>query len=390
MRKIVKLTLFTLVLAFAFTSCENDVFNPLDVNQDLPQFDMDVFEQNIVTAMNQGPKKPVGWAYAITKDGTLARADAQGYARLSQDGIRDFKTSTKHYQASVSKYYTAIAAMQIIYRKGLTIDAKIEPYLPQSWTRGNGVYDLSFKDLLKHESGLVSNNSDLWATCDYNGLKTAIATGVDNPKERNYQNVNFALFRVLIPSLWKGMNGAPPINIEDANNCAATFILYLQKNVFEKAGLQDIDCVPDPRMTCVLYYSVDDVGTTNKGSYYTDRTTISGGGGFYLSTVEMAAVNAYFNHTNAFFNPTVRDIMRQHHIGFEIWGSADEIHGDYYPKNGSNGGSDPFDQGMQTQIVHFPGNGVEVSLTMNCQGYNIPGSSLQQMLYDAYNNAWVK
>lgn len=387
--KLVIVNLMVIGLIFSQISCKETVETPNQIGQNLPQFDLDTFEMNVVKAMNDGAKKPTGWAYAITKDGNLVRSGAFGQARLNQDGPKQFKNTTRHYQASVSKFYTAIGAMQLIYRKGLTIDTKIEPYLPQAWTRGNGVYDLSFKDLLKHESGLVSNNSDLWNTCNYDGIKTCIETGVDNAKTRNYLNVNFALFRILIPAMWKGMNDAPTIDLNDEASVADAFIQYMQENVFEKAGMSGISCLPDPRLTATLYYSSDDIGTLNNGTYYTDRTLICGGGGFYLSVIQMAAMNAYFNHSETFFDSDIRDIMREHGIGFELSGSSDEIHGDYYPKNGSNGGSDPFDQGMQTQIVHYPINGVEISMAMNCQGVSIPGGSLRQMLYDAYNNAWV-
>lgn len=378
------------VMIFTHFACEKEIVGSQNtINQDLPQFNMDTFEQNILDAIESAEKGPTGWGYAITKDGKLERADAFGWARMSPDGALPFSTSTKHYQASVSKFYTAIAAMKLIYDKGLTVESYIEPFLPQTWTRGNGVYALTFKDLLKHESGLISNNSDLWNTCDYDGLKQAIKTGVDNPKEREYLNVNFALFRVLIPSMWKGMNGAPSIDLNNAQSVAGAFIQYMQQNVFEQAGLQEIDTDPGNRLSCCLYYSADDVGTQNNGTYYTDRFLISGGGGFYLSVVEMAAVNAYFNHTESFLSEEVKEIMQEHHLGFEPWGDNDEIHGDYYPKGGSNGGSDPFDQGMKTEIIHFTGNGVEVAIAMNCQGVDVPGGNLRQMLYNAYNDAWV-
>jgi hypothetical protein len=163
----------------------------------------------------------------------------------------------------------------------------------------------------------------------------------------------------------------------------------MQENVFEKAGLTGISCVPDPRTTSTLYYSADDVGTNNTGTYYTDRTLICGGGGFYLSVIQMAVINAFFNHSNVFFPPSVRDEMRDNDIAYETSGSSDEEWGEYYPKNGSNGGNDPFDQGMFTQIVHYPFNGVEVALATNCHGFDMSGGNLRQMLYDAYNNAWV-
>ena len=370
------------------TSCNETLNDPLGVNQNLPQFDLDLYEQNIIDGMMDGNKKPTGWAYAITQDGNLVRYGSFGKARLTQDGAKDFKPTSRHYMASVSKFYTALGAMRIIYAKGMTIDSKIEPYLPQTWTRGNGVYDLSFKDLLKHESGLVSDNGTLWDKCEYDGLKEAIKTGVDNPKTRNYLNVNFALFRVLIPAMWKGMPGAPAIDLNNEQSCANAFIQFMQEFVFEKAGLNGIDCEPDSRLDAMLYYSSDDIGTSNKGTFYTDRTLICGGGGFYLSVLQMAAVNAYFIHTNAIVNENIREIMQDHHIGFEI-STSDEEHGDYYPKNGSNGGNDPFDQGMFTQIVHYPFNGVEVAIAVNCHGSSIAGGNTRQLLYDAYNNAWV-
>jgi len=39
----------------------------------------------------------------------------------------------------------------------------------------------------------------------------------------------------------------------------------------------------------------------------------------------------------------------------------------------------------------FPGTGVDCVIVMNSQGVTLEGTtSLRQMIYDAYNNAWVQ
>ncbi|MBR9859813.1 serine hydrolase [bacterium] len=385
-----KLLLFTLILSsgFILNSCKEKDNGPKSLASNQPVFNMDLFEQNIIDYVNAGGDQPIGWAYVITQNGLLERFDAFGDARTSADGQIDFSLSKEINVASISKFYTAIAVLQLLEARNLDIDSKIAPWLPNSWVKGPGVNDLSFKDLLKHESGLNSINSNFDSTLSYSGLESCIEDGVVNPKTRLYLNVNFALFRVLIPSLWDGLDDAPEtIDIESSPNTQIMYLWYMQQHIFSPIGLQFVNCSPEDRQEATLYYNVNDDNINANGSYYGSWSHMSGGGGYFMTPLEMAAVNAYYEHTEIILSDEMKAVMKEHRMGFDTQSSREE-HGSYYGKNGSiaNGAN----QGVLGQIVLFPFNDVEIVVIMNTQGVtlNVSNNFIGSMIYEAYNDAW--
>ncbi|RZS98936.1 serine hydrolase domain-containing protein [Aquimarina brevivitae] len=380
------------IIVLSILGCEQD--NAItDLQTNTPIFDLDLFEQNIIDYINAGGDTPVGWAYTISKDGNLSRSNAFGKARTAADGTLNFTPQKEINVASVSKFYTAIAAMQLLEANNLTIEDKINTWLPDTWVKGPGVSELTFKDLLKHESGLQSTNTNFDTTLGYEGLQNCIQTGVVNSTTRNYLNVNFALFRVLIPSLWSNLEGSPAIDIENDANTQFMYLLYMQQHVFDPLSLPLVGCVPEDRETATLYYNVNNPNNGGNGQYYGSWNNKSGGGGYFMTTMEMAKVNAYFEHTEVLVSNEQKAIMKLHRLGMDTADPIDEIHGNYYSKAGSIGTSnDPTtSQGVQTQIVMFPFNGIDCVVVMNSQGVTLQGTiSLRQMIYNAYNNAWVQ
>ncbi|GAA4273870.1 hypothetical protein GCM10022258_31640 [Aquimarina gracilis] len=384
----VLLSTFSLI---SFTSCETD--NDInDFQTNSPVFDLDLFEQNLIDYIEAGGDSPIGWAYTISKNGNLARSNAYGQARTSADGATDFTLNKEINVASVTKFYTAIAVMQLLEANDLTIEDKITDWLPDSWAQGPGVSELSFKDLLKHESGLQSTNNNFDTTLGYDGLKDCIETGVVNSKTRNYLNVNFALYRVLIPSLWSTISNNA-IDIENDANTQFMYLLYMQENIFNRLSLPLVGCVPEDRETSTLYYNANDSNTNTNGQYYGSWNNKSGGGGYFMTTLEMAKVNAFFEQTEVLVTKDQRDQMKLHRLGMDTEDAADEIHGNYYGKAGSIGTSSDatVSQGVRTQIVMFPSNRVDCVIVMNSQGVTLQNTtSLRQMIYNAYNAAWVQ
>ncbi len=374
---------------FFFGSCETDD-GITDIQTNSPVFDIDLFEQNLIDYVEAGGNAPVGWAYTISTNGNLSKSNAYGQARTAADGALDFSLNKEINIASVSKFYTAIGAMQLLEANNLTIEDNIEDWLPESWAKGPGVSELTFKDLLKHESGLQSTNNNFDTTLGYEGLKDCIETGVVNSKSRNYLNVNFALFRVLIPSLWSAVSNNA-IDIENDANTQFMYLLYMQENIFDRLSLPLVGCTPENREISTLYYNVNDPDTNNNGQYYGGWNNKSGGGGYFMSTLEMAKVNAFFEHTETLVSKDQRDLMKLHRLGMDVQDANDEIHGSYYGKAGSIGtSSDPsVSQGVRTQIVMFPANGIDCVIVMNTQGVTLQSTtSLRQMIYNAYNDAW--
>jgi D-alanyl-D-alanine carboxypeptidase len=381
MKNLIKITAL-LFVSVLFTNCNDDELPLLSTG---PQFNMDLFEQNINDYVTAGAQDPIAWGYVISQNGTMERGGAFGDARNEEDGQVDFTINKEINVASVSKFYTAVGAMQLLEANGLTINDSIMDWLPASWVKGPGVSGLTFRDLLTHRSGLQSTNSNFSVTLGYQGLEDCIATGVVNPKTRNYLNVNFALFRVLIPALWDALPGSPAIDIESDANTQFMYLLYMQQNIFDLLDLPLVGCMPESRSTCTLYYNSAD-GDDVAGAYYGDWNPMCGGGGYFMTLLEMAKTQAYFEHTEVLLSEESKEIMKANRIGMDQ-ASASEEHGSYYGKGGSIGNG--ANQGVQTQIEMFPINGVDIVVVMNTQGVTFQnGVGIKQMIYDAYNNAW--
>ncbi len=349
-----------------------------------PTFSIDKFELELKNSIS--PSGAIGWSYIIAENGLYARGGAFGKARNNFDVSKSFTLNRKINIASVTKYLTAIAALQLLERRGISINSKVMPWLPPTWQKGPGVSELTFAELLGHSSGLSSYNSNFPKTLGYTGLRLMIDTGVIRSKSYSYLNANFALFRILIPSLWKGLNDAPTINVLDSATTASVYIQYMQEKIFEPIGLNNIDCEPEARSIATLYYSTADQ-EVSPGVYYTSWASMAGGGGFFMTSMELATVVAYYKHSQLLLSNSSRAIMEDNRFGFELKDDAREIHGNYFAKNGSisNGNN----QGTFEQIVIFPNN-IETIVMFNTQGMVFAGgeTNIRRAIFDAYNKAW--
>ena len=110
--------------------------------------------QHILTALTG---RATGFAYAIVKDGRLVIGEGVGKARTGPDGNQNMGPSSRLNVMSVTKTTTAVAILQLLDELNLSVDSRIDKWLPAEWTKGLGVWGsngLSFRHLLTHTSGL--------------------------------------------------------------------------------------------------------------------------------------------------------------------------------------------------------------------------------------------
>ncbi|MBO0953371.1 serine hydrolase, partial [Fibrella forsythiae] len=144
--------------------------------------------------------KDIGYAFTIYQGATRMAAGSGGLA--VREAASGFTIDTKLHLASVSKTISAFTLVALAARKGLSLRTPIAAYLPQHWPQGPGISRITFSDLLTHQSGLISPNQGLpQEDNEYDFLGQRIATGVTAYGQYAYQNINFALLRVLIPAL---------------------------------------------------------------------------------------------------------------------------------------------------------------------------------------------
>jgi len=114
-----------------------------------------------------------------------------------------------------------------------------------------------------------------------------------------------------------------------------------------------------------------------------------------MTVIEMAAVNAFFEHTNTIISDAARTTIKDNYLGLDAYfdGDSRELHGKYYGKNGSigNNSNANISQGVLTQIQLFPSAGVEIAVMVNTRAVNYKtgfDGFLRSSIKEAFNDAY--
>ncbi len=281
------------------------------------------FKPAVMASMIESTMAPqvVGFGYSIAQNGKPVKEDGDGNARISIDGLRSHGPFQRNNIASVSKTFTALAIMQLIEAnkgKGVTADTKIGAYLPEGWTAGANVADLSFSEIMQHRTGFSSGNINSMSRLGYEAVKTAVAAGTTaRPRGGGrrpfaYDNVNYALLRELMPKLWAQTGEVvltPPKYLEAyptyGEYTSAMYLKYLQLKIFDPIGIKSVGCA-DSSDKATLYYPLN---PSVSGVIGTDQSLFCGSGGLYLSTNDMIKFLAYFFNTEQLLPAAARKIM---------------------------------------------------------------------------------
>ena len=386
--------LTAMMLAFALTGCKKKTIDDIKSNDKV--FSPQQFKQNIITALGN---RSIGYTFVINQNGQWKDSAARGFARMSQDGAIPHSVYKEMNIASVSKWLTAVGALKLLDYKQIQLEDSIYKWLPKSWTLGNKVKSITFHQLLTHKSGLTTN--DIRYATDYNALKTCIATGVVNEtKGYNYSNVNFALFRILFTYI-NDKTGA--LNTESynlSNKDTATFANYLavrytqlmQNLVFTPSEAGLINCTPEDRSKVTLMYNETTPGTA--GRELGDWKLVAGGGGYYMSAMQVAKVMAYVFHSEKILTKDQQQVLLSNRYGLDAEDGPNTTRGQSYGKDGAlmndvnnNDAADKPDPGLQTLIMKFPG---EVELVFFTNALNDGFTFYTTMMKNAYEDAWIK
>ena len=365
------------------------------------RFDLDRFEQNIRKAF--AGEKATGYAYAINVDGQLKRSGKGGVAQRARDHVNENdvnvpveQSPTKRMNiASVTKTITAAAVLKAIQDKkspgypNLTINSKIDPFLPAPWVRGPGVKELTFKELLSQYSGMNNNGG----ATDGKSLQKWIADGVTREKgDFQYINGNIAIFRVILPYMLASEATRKSWNyLAQYDNVALNlavsneFRRIVRETVFEPMGIKDVEFKSADPVPTLLYNTANEV----KGYPVGDWLLSGGGGGWFLSAVDLARFLAHLRYNDKILTPATRQTMNDFRLG---WRPPKEYptvvgkHGSYYAHGGGlKYGTDEEPVGMSSGIMDY-GNGVQAALVVNSLGTY---ADKILILRDAFDNAWA-
>jgi serine beta-lactamase-like protein LACTB, mitochondrial len=149
----------------------------------------------------------------------------RGYGMADVENFVPARALTVYRIASISKALTAVAAMQLVEKGKLDLDAPIQKYVPSF---PNKKFPITTRQLLSHLSGIRNYRpGEGERTNRYNTLTDALSIFKDDPLESepgtrfNYTTLGYTLLGVTI-------EGASGMAFEE----------YLRENIFRPAGMQ--------------------------------------------------------------------------------------------------------------------------------------------------------
>jgi len=390
-------------IMFLLSACEKE-----DKSQTLcdptPQFNIDLFIQNVNEAMNNPANPVAGYQFTVNQNGNLYHAEAEGNSVYASDpgGPVEMTEFIRMNVASVSKFIGTIALMQVLEKHGIQETELIRDYLPQRWKdamhtdhyEASSVNKVTFEKMLQMKTGLrFSADNTNWSpgimpTTDQ--MYTAITLPADPARVDKYQNGNFTLIRVLITELEYGLDATDP---EYNFMTAEAYFDYIKRNIFDKLGIDapmTISAInnyyDNTAFTRAHQYPFDSTfrdGNNNVGWGASSDPELNGGsGGLVLSSMDLAKILAYFVHDNVtIISKDQREIILDKDLG--LWGTGSGDHGKYSSKGGTRGPETDFNRAIQSMVMMFP-NGVEAVLLVNSNKTD-NGSTLRT----AFDEAWV-
>lgn len=246
--------------------------------------------------------------YALFMDGDIAYSGALGLASI--EDAAPATDSLLYGVGSVSKVYTAAAAMKLADEGKLDLDAPVYTYLPDFTMADERYRDITMRMLLSHSSGLM-----------FAGMKDAFL--LDDPEDGTavglllselasqrliadpgaysvYCNTGFTLAQLVVERL-TGM----PLGS------------YLREALFVPAGLEDTYACQDGfdrERLARVYWSVDPTRAVAP-----DSTTVTGTGGLYATARDLARFGAMLCPGGGLLTEASSEAMAQREYARGLW-----------------------------------------------------------------------
>lgn len=183
-----------------------------------------------------------GYSFVVMQRGVRVGAGQGGLqARaIEASGAISVSTDSRMQIASMTKTLTAAAFLRLAAEKGIATTDKIVDYLPGNWEKGENFDKITFRDLLRHRSGITGSGdfcrNGAFSENNWTGLKSIAAKGIGQQYGNYcYQNANFGLFRILIPA----MLGYVFTGNDDTDNQETMQLYegYMRTGLLERAGV---------------------------------------------------------------------------------------------------------------------------------------------------------
>jgi CubicO group peptidase (beta-lactamase class C family) len=252
----------------------------------------------------------VGYVALVGRDPAVA----SGWARTPADPpeVRmgaDVPVST----GSVAKIFTTIAVLQLLSRLRLPVDTPMARFLPPDWAKGPGVDAVTFRDLLTHRAGFRMDSDAVFT--DDQAARKQVATGVlaADRAQADYNNLDFAIFRDLLPAMLGVADPGPATRSKAAD---ALFVDYVRRHVFEPAGVDDARCAPVAG-AALAYPPVQGTDRAVHGQEARAAPTACAAGGWVLTPTGLLRILTALIDTDTLLSKEQRQLMNDDCLGWD-------------------------------------------------------------------------
>jgi len=307
------------------------------------------------------------YAFVIRNEKT--KVSRQGGKRNGSN--TDFTIDDRYNLASVTKTITAVALLQLIEKKHLSIEDKIWNYLPANWNTSN-IKGVSFRQVLMHNAGFSYIPGDE----TYDSVRRTIEIGVDPARveDHHYENINYGICRILVAYL-DGFNAA--FEPDQGVGTSKHFIGYVQKNIFDPINISSVLFKPSGYSDEPMFYKFPPA-ISGPGYYDGGNWSLKpGSAGAFLSVSELSEFLYRLCLDETLLSNNMKSKMNLS-TTLMGWDDANNFEGDKFLYKG---GYLP-DGDAKSAIYKFD-NGLQISIM-----FNNPDNS-PDYFHNAYSKAWA-
>jgi CubicO group peptidase (beta-lactamase class C family) len=317
-----------------------------------------------VAALHASLKDSVnGYAMQLRQHGKPLETIIWNWAQTPADGSVGWSLDTRAHIASVSKLMTGIGLAKALDDAGVPWNTKIAGYLPAYWVQGPNIAQITFADLMTHQTGFFANGAT-----DYQTMKDKVAAGVATGAPggaSSYENMNYGLCRILIPIVAKQIDKTD--RASDLVWDLATiqeYWNYLQKNVFGPSGVTQATLDHPAKSALAYTFPSDGKPGWNSG----DLETAAGAAGWHMTVNEVLDVMGTFRRSGKIVPAVRAQAALDAQFGIDVIQGTPA--GNVYEKNGRWTDHNPPGSHTEQAVVYFLPDDMELAVIANSNDGN--------------------
>lgn len=340
-----------LLLTFLLVAVSVCAQQPSDLQARVPQIEKMIAEEMAKHAVP-------GLAVAIAKDGRLVYAKGFGYADVENKIL--FTAQTVSRIGSISKTFTALAAMQLVEQGKINLDAEVQTYVPAFPKK---TAPITVRQLLGHLTGIRHyKGAEFLSATRYHDVESSLAIFKDDPllhepgAKMSYTTYGYNLLSRVVEAA-----------------SGESFGAYLQTHIINPLALQQT-YLDEPRRVIpqrARNYTKPKDGPLQNAAYV-DQSNKWGGGGL-LSTVEdLIKYGAAYDTDKLAKQETIKQMFTGlktndgkptgYGLGWAVAMDAGKRRVEH------SGGS----MGATSILTKYPEQGLIIAALVNCDHYSAP------------------